>query len=83
MTETLKILNVVQSVSASVVVGSHVWVEDPEVAWIDGVVAEVNGEEITVNCTSGKTVSFTLTYTFYTFLLFTLFKVNFSLSFKL
>ncbi|KAJ8547151.1 hypothetical protein K7X08_010737 [Anisodus acutangulus] len=45
------------SVPASVVVGSHVWVEDPEVAWLDGVVVEVNGEEITVDCSSGKTVT--------------------------
>ncbi|KAK4341617.1 hypothetical protein RND71_040118 [Anisodus tanguticus] len=46
-----------QSVPASVVVGSHVWVEDPEVAWLDGVVVEINGEEITVDCSSGKTVT--------------------------
>ncbi|KAK6781136.1 hypothetical protein RDI58_023320 [Solanum bulbocastanum] len=45
------------SVSASVVVGSHVWVEDPEVAWLDGVVVEINGEEITVDCNSEKTVT--------------------------
>ncbi|XP_028794808.1 myosin-6 isoform X2 [Neltuma alba] len=38
------------------VVGSHVWVEDPEVSWIDGEVLEANGEEIKVLCTSGKTV---------------------------
>ncbi|XP_024031293.1 myosin-6 isoform X1 [Morus notabilis] len=37
-------------------VGSHVWVEDPEVAWIDGEVLEANDEEIKVDCTSGKTV---------------------------
>ncbi|RYR03104.1 hypothetical protein Ahy_B06g081929 isoform C [Arachis hypogaea] len=38
------------------IVGSHVWVEDSEVAWIDGEVLEVNGEEVKVSCTSGKTV---------------------------
>ncbi|KAI4300104.1 hypothetical protein L6164_033518 [Bauhinia variegata] len=38
------------------VVGSHVWVEDPDVAWMDGEVLAVNGEEIKVLCTSGKTV---------------------------
>ncbi|KAK6145891.1 hypothetical protein DH2020_019760 [Rehmannia glutinosa] len=43
------------TVSASIAVGSLVWVEDPEVAWIDGEVVEVNGEEIKVVCTSGKT----------------------------
>lgn len=57
MTKTCTIINVVQSVSTSVVVGSHVWVEDQEVAWLDGVVVEVNGEGITVDCNSGKTVS--------------------------
>ncbi|KAF7804577.1 myosin-6-like isoform X2 [Senna tora] len=41
---------------ANPVVGSHVWVEDPDEAWIDGDVLEVNGEEIKVLCTSGKTV---------------------------
>ncbi|XVE84815.1 hypothetical protein DITRI_Ditri17bG0043100 [Diplodiscus trichospermus] len=41
---------------SNIVVGSLVWVEDPEVAWIDGEVKEVNGEEITINCTSEKTV---------------------------
>lgn len=37
-------------------VGSLVWVEDPEEAWIDGKVVQVNGEEIKVNCTMGNTV---------------------------
>ncbi|KAG8483198.1 hypothetical protein CXB51_022205 [Gossypium anomalum] len=32
------------------------WVEDPEVAWIDGEVKEIKGEKITVKCTSGKLV---------------------------
>ncbi|XP_042491849.1 myosin-6-like [Macadamia integrifolia] len=40
----------------NIVVGSFVWVEDPDVAWVDGEVLEVNGEEIKVSCTSGKTV---------------------------
>ncbi|KAA8548907.1 hypothetical protein F0562_000591 [Nyssa sinensis] len=40
----------------TIVVGSHVWAEDPEVAWIDGEVVEVNDEEIKINCESGKTV---------------------------
>ncbi|XP_019455075.1 PREDICTED: myosin-6-like [Lupinus angustifolius] len=41
---------------ASPIVGSHIWVEDPDIAWIDGEVLEVNNEEIKVLCTSGKTV---------------------------
>ncbi|KFK42801.1 hypothetical protein AALP_AA1G040500 [Arabis alpina] len=46
---------VIMAASAKVSVGSHVWVEDPDEAWIDGEVEEANSEEITVNC-SGKTV---------------------------
>ncbi|KAG5383360.1 hypothetical protein IGI04_034830 [Brassica rapa subsp. trilocularis] len=37
-------------------VGSCVWVEDRDEAWIDGEVVEVNGEDIKVLCTSGKHV---------------------------
>uniref|UniRef100_A0A5B6YR02 Putative Myosin 2 isoform 1 n=1 Tax=Davidia involucrata TaxID=16924 RepID=A0A5B6YR02_DAVIN len=42
--------------SVSLGIGSLVWLEDPDVTWIDGEVVEVNGEEIKVLCTSGKTV---------------------------
>ncbi|KAK4366137.1 hypothetical protein RND71_014017 [Anisodus tanguticus] len=45
-----------QAASVSLPVGSIVWVEDPDVAWIDGEVVEVNGSDIKVLCTSGKTV---------------------------
>ncbi|KAJ7979748.1 Myosin [Quillaja saponaria] len=38
------------------VVGSQVWVEDPEVAWIDGEIVEVDGDEIKINSTSEKMV---------------------------
>ncbi|XP_019705642.1 myosin-6 isoform X2 [Elaeis guineensis] len=38
-------------------VGSQVWVEDPDIAWIDGEVVEVHGDRIKVNCTSGKMVT--------------------------
>ena len=39
------------------VVGSHVWVEDPDEAWMDGLVEEINGDELVINCTSGKKVN--------------------------
>ncbi|KAM0924486.1 hypothetical protein ACQ4PT_004828 [Festuca glaucescens] len=39
------------------VVGSHVWVEDSDEAWMDGLVEEVNGDDLVVNCTSGKKVT--------------------------
>ena len=32
-----------QTTLVNIVVGSPVWVEDPEVAWIDGDVFEING----------------------------------------
>lgn len=38
-------------------IGSSVWVQDPEVAWVDGEVVEVIGEEIKVKSISGNTVS--------------------------
>lgn len=38
-------------------VGSFVWVEDPEVSWMDGEVVEVNGKDLKINCTSGTMVS--------------------------
>ncbi|KAL5538472.1 hypothetical protein UlMin_045759 [Ulmus minor] len=37
-------------------VGSLVWIEDPDEAWLDGEVVQIKGEEIKVLCTSGKTV---------------------------
>lgn len=46
-----------QAASVNLTVGSLVWIEDPDVAWIDGEVVEVNGENVKVLCTSGKTVS--------------------------
>ncbi|GAB2234479.1 hypothetical protein Droror1_Dr00003733 [Drosera rotundifolia] len=41
---------------ATISVGSLAWVEDPDDAWIDGEVLEINGERIKVLCTSGKKV---------------------------
>ncbi|KNA25025.1 hypothetical protein SOVF_010320 [Spinacia oleracea] len=42
--------------SVSLAVGSLVWIEDPDVVWIDGEVVETDGENLKVLCTSGKTV---------------------------
>ncbi|CAL9163951.1 unnamed protein product [Musa hybrid cultivar] len=38
-------------------VGSHVWTEDSDVAWIDGEVLEVNGDEVNICCTDEKVVT--------------------------
>ncbi|KAB1209380.1 Myosin-17 [Morella rubra] len=40
----------------NIIVGSHVWVEDPTLAWIDGEVSRISGEEVHVKTTNGKTV---------------------------
>ncbi|XP_076945261.1 myosin-17-like [Bidens hawaiensis] len=40
----------------NIIVGSHVWVEDPVLAWIDGEVTRINGQEIHVLTTKGKTI---------------------------
>ncbi|URD94791.1 Myosin N-terminal SH3-like domain [Musa troglodytarum] len=37
-------------------IGSHVWVEDPAVAWIDGHVAKITGDNAEVQTSSGKMV---------------------------
>ncbi|XP_019173450.1 PREDICTED: myosin-17-like isoform X4 [Ipomoea nil] len=37
-------------------VGSHVWVEDPKLAWIDGEVIKIDGQDAHVNTTTGKKV---------------------------
>ncbi|XP_072989878.1 myosin-12-like isoform X2 [Typha latifolia] len=40
----------------NIIVGSHVWVEDPEIAWIDGEVTEIKGGKATIITTNGKTI---------------------------
>ncbi|XP_057725408.1 myosin-12 isoform X1 [Arachis stenosperma] len=40
----------------NIIVGSHVWVEDPEISWIDGVVTEINGKNATIVTSNGRTV---------------------------
>ncbi|XP_010937148.1 myosin-17 isoform X2 [Elaeis guineensis] len=40
----------------NIIVGSHVWIEDPILAWLDGEVFQINGSEVHVRATNGKTV---------------------------
>ncbi|KAJ4717840.1 Myosin [Melia azedarach] len=40
----------------NIIVGSHVWVEDPVLAWIDGEVTGINGQDVHANCSNGKTI---------------------------
>ncbi|KAK4772709.1 hypothetical protein SAY86_014484 [Trapa natans] len=39
-----------------IIVGSHVWVEDSVLAWIDGEVTLISGHEVHINTTKGKRV---------------------------
>ena len=40
----------------NITVDSHVWVEDPEIAWIDGKVTKINGQEAEIQASNGKKV---------------------------
>ncbi|KAM4108743.1 hypothetical protein ACB094_03G068500 [Castanea mollissima] len=40
----------------NIIVGSHVWVEDPGIAWIDGQVSKINGQEAEIETTDGRKV---------------------------
>jgi len=55
--KALIILLNAQAGQLNLVVGSHVWVEDPELAWIDGEIQETKKGEITILFESGTKVS--------------------------
>lgn len=40
----------------NIIVGSHIWAEDPEAAWIDGEVTHINGRNATIVTTNGETI---------------------------
>ncbi|XP_078432138.1 myosin-17-like [Wolffia australiana] len=48
---------VVQAAPVNIAVASHVWVEDPKLAWINGVVIQISGNEVLIRTSSGKTIS--------------------------
>ncbi|XP_014513932.1 myosin-11 isoform X1 [Vigna radiata var. radiata] len=41
----------------NIIVGSHVWIEDPDVSWIDGQVLKINGKDAEIETTNGKKVN--------------------------
>ena len=51
------VLVLLQASPVNLIVGSHVWVEDPVLAWIDGEVTQINGQDVHVHTTNGKKVS--------------------------
>ncbi|XP_075508017.1 myosin-9-like isoform X1 [Primulina tabacum] len=46
-----------QSAPVTIIVGSHVWVEDAEVAWIDGEVTKITGQELEIQTSKGAKVT--------------------------
>lgn len=46
-----------QTQSVQIIVGSHVWVEDPVLAWLAGEVTSISGQDVHVRTTKGKMVS--------------------------
>ncbi|KAL6505195.1 hypothetical protein OROGR_025012 [Orobanche gracilis] len=40
----------------NIIVGSHVWVEDPDIAWVNGQVTRINGKEVEVQASNGKKI---------------------------
>ncbi|KAI3741926.1 hypothetical protein L1987_59605 [Smallanthus sonchifolius] len=42
--------------TVNIILGTHVWVEDPSVCWIDGQVTKINGQEVEISTTDGKKV---------------------------
>ncbi|XP_019443077.1 PREDICTED: myosin-17-like isoform X2 [Lupinus angustifolius] len=44
------------SAPVNIIVGSHVWLEDPVQAWVGGEVSKINGVEVHVSTTDGKTL---------------------------
>lgn len=45
-----------QGTPENIIVGSHVWIEDPEVAYIDGKVLKINGKDAEIETSVGKKV---------------------------
>ncbi|KAL5768174.1 hypothetical protein ACOSP7_014744 [Xanthoceras sorbifolium] len=41
----------------NIIVGSHVWIEDPELAWIDGQVLKITGQNVEVQASNGKKIT--------------------------
>jgi myosin-5 len=61
----------VQAPLLNIVIGSHVWVADKELSWIDGEVFKIDGQNAHVRTTKGKTVCVhELCYISVTFMLF-------------
>lgn len=45
-----------QATAVNIIVGSQVWVEDQELAWIDGLVLKITGQNAEIETKDGKKV---------------------------
>ncbi|CAH9093710.1 unnamed protein product [Cuscuta europaea] len=45
-----------QGTSVNIIAGSQIWVEDSSLAWIDGRVSKINGEQVHVDTSDGRQV---------------------------
>lgn len=45
-----------QGTPVNIIIGSHVWVEDSDVAWIAGEIVKLNGQEAEIETENGKKV---------------------------
>jgi hypothetical protein len=45
---------------SNIVIGSHVWVEDKDLAWLDGEVFQIDGQKARIRTTKRKTVCATM-----------------------
>ncbi|XLR26509.1 myosin-11-like [Arachis ipaensis] len=46
-----------QGTPVNIIVGSHVWVEDPDEAWLDGQVSKITGKDVEVATSNGKKIT--------------------------
>ncbi|XP_075500978.1 myosin-12 [Primulina tabacum] len=46
----------IQGTPVNIIIGTHVWTEDNEAAWIDGEVLEIEGTDVVIVTTNGKTI---------------------------
>ncbi|XP_015576558.1 myosin-11 isoform X1 [Ricinus communis] len=46
-----------QGTTVNIIEGSHVWVEDPELAWLDGQVLKITGKNVEIETSKGKKVT--------------------------
>ncbi|KAK6232958.1 hypothetical protein SCA6_003031 [Theobroma cacao] len=51
------LISLLQGTPVNIIVGSHIWVEDADEAWIDGQVSKINGNNAEIETSDGKKVT--------------------------